>query len=228
LNRCGFRELPPSLRRQHRGMGFKHDDVGAAEMLKSAPDNRLAKAFWRTGWVGFWMQLAVLLVCIGLAVYAMVADRNAGIGTRGQLGLLKYLTVISLLILAFTTFWSFRYILLAGRIADPARGPSPSDVRRTVGIGVAGSTLGLIVSMVIMLFEVTQLFLYFLNVPKAGVPVIQTTAGPATWVSAGDILNFAVLVFMTFIEVLVLALGLWLLFLASTSSEHLPHPQRAE
>ncbi|MDW6023492.1 DUF3611 family protein [Mesorhizobium sp. BAC0120] len=196
-------------------------------MLRSAPDNRLAKAFWRTGWVGFWIQLAILLICIGLAVYALIADRNAGIGTRGQLGVLKYLTIISLLILAFTTFWSFRYILLAGRIADPARCPSASDVRRTVGIGVGASTVGLIVSMVIMLFEVTQLFLYFLNVPKAGVPVIQTTSGPATWVSAGDILNFAILVFMTFIEVIVLALGLWLLFRASTS-EDLPHLQPAE
>jgi Protein of unknown function (DUF3611) len=210
------------------GWSFKHDDFGAAEMLRTAPDNRLAKAFWRTGWVGFWMQLAILLICIGLAVYAMIADRNAGIGTRGQLGLLKYLTVISLLILAFTTFWSFRYILLASRIADPARRPSPSDVRRTVGVGVGASTLGLIVSMVIMLFEVTQLFLYFLNVPKAGVPVIQTTSGPATWVSAGDILNLAVLVFMTFVEVLVLALGLWLLFRASTSLEDFPKPQHAD
>jgi uncharacterized protein DUF3611 len=210
------------------GWSFIHDDCGAAEMLRSAPDNRLAKAFWRTGWVGFWIQLAILLICIGLAVYAMIADRNTGIGTRGQLGLLKYLTIISLLILAFTTFWSFRYILLAGRIADPARGPSPSDVRRTVGIGVAASTMGLIISMLIMMFEVTQLFLYFLNVPKAGVPVIQTTSGPATWVSAGDILNLAILVFMTFIEVIVLALGLWLLFRASTASEDLAHLQPAE
>jgi len=49
--------------------------------------------------------------------------------------------------------------------------------------------VGLILSMLIMLFEVTQLFLHFLRAPKAGVPVVQTTGSPATWVSAGDILG---------------------------------------
>jgi len=170
------------------------------------------------------MQLAILSICIFLTVYAMITDSNSGIGTRGQLGLMKYLTIASLLILAFTTIWSFRYILLSRRIIDPEHSTSPSAVRRIVGIGVAASMLGLILSMLIMLFEVTQLFLYFLRVPKAGVPVIQTTGGPATWVSAGDILNLAVFVLMTFVEVLVLALGLWLLFRASTFSEEFPQP----
>jgi hypothetical protein len=123
--------------------------------------------------------------------------------------------------------WSCRYIILARRIADPEHRPPASAVRRTVAVGVAASTLGLILSMLIMVFEVTQLFLYFLRAPKAGVPVIQAD-GQATWVSAGDILSLAIIVFMTFVEVLVLALGLWLLFRVSTSSAEFPDPYNAE
>jgi hypothetical protein len=207
-------------------MEFLIDGAGTVEMSQPAAGNRLARTFFRTGWVGFWMQIAMGSICIALAIYAFVVDRNASIGTRGALALNQYLTIASLLVLAFTTIWSYRYILLAKRIADPERCPPASTVRRVAGVGVAASTVGLVLSMLIMLFEVVQLFLYFLRAPKAGVPVVQT-GGQATWVSAGDILNLSVVILTTFIEVLVLALSLWLLFRASASSAEFPHPHDA-
>jgi hypothetical protein len=97
-------------------------------------------------------------------------------------------------------------------------------MRRIVWVGVVASSIGLVLSMLIMLFEVIQLFLYFLRVPQAGIPVVQTTGGPATWVSAGDILSLAVVIFTAFVEVLVLALGLWLLFRTTAASAEFPQP----
>jgi hypothetical protein len=176
----------------------------------------LAKAFLRTGRVGFWAQVGVGLVSVAMAISAFVLDRRTSMGTRDTPTLIQYLTAVSLLGLAFTTVWSYRYILLAKRIADPARSPSMISLRHIVWTGVAASTMSLVLSMLIMLFEAVQLFMYFLRAPQAGINVIQTTDGPATWISAGDILSLTVVILMTFVEVLVLALGLWLLFATTT------------
>lgn len=176
----------------------------------------LAKTFLRTGRVGFWAQVAVGAISVAMAISAFVLDRRTSVGTRGSLALIQYLTIVSLLGLAFTAFWSYRYILLADRIADPTLSPSMTSLRRIVWTGVAASTMSLVLSMLIMLFEAVQLFLYFLRAPQAGINVIQTTGGPATWVSAGDILSLTVIILATFVEVLVLALGLWLLFATTT------------
>ncbi|MCB8822023.1 DUF3611 family protein [Microvirga rosea] len=178
----------------------------------------LAKAFLRTGRVGFWAQVGVGSLSVAVAISAFIVDRRTSLGTRGTFVLIQYLTIASLLGLAFTTIWSYRYILLAERIADPARYPSMASLRQIVWTGVAASTLSLIFSMLIILFEAVQLFMYFLRVPQAGVNVIQTTGGPATWVSAGDILNLTVIILATFVEVFVLALGLWLLFTTTAYS----------
>jgi hypothetical protein len=172
----------------------------------------LAKAFSRTGRVGFWAQVGVGSISLAMAISAFVLDRRTSIGTRGTFVLIQYLMIASLLGLAFTTIWFYRYILLAERIADPINSPPMTSLRQIVWTGVAASTTSIVLSMLIMLFEAAQLFMYFLRAPQAGINVIQTTGGPATWVSAGDILNLTVIILTTFVEVLVLALGLWLLF----------------
>ena len=184
----------------------------------------LAKAFLRTGRVGFWAQVGIGLVSVAMTISAFVLDRRTSVGTRGTLALIQSLTAASLFGLAFTTVWSYRYILLADRIADPARSPSITSLRQIVWTGVAASAMSLVLSMLIMLFESVQLFLYFLRAPQAGINVIQTTGGPATWVSAGDILSLTVVILMTFVEVLVLTLGLWLLFATTTYPAEEPAP----
>jgi hypothetical protein len=51
------------------------------------------------------------------------------------------------------------------------------------------STLGIVFSMLVMFLEVAQLLIYFLRAPQAGIPVVQTTGGPVSWVTAADILS---------------------------------------
>ena len=182
----------------------------------SATNGSLARAFSRLGWIGFWLQLAIGSIPVALLIYGFLFGGN--IGTRGRSALIEYLTFGSLLVLAFTTIWSYRYTRLADRIAEPDRRPSASSIQRIAWIGVAASTLGIVFSALVMMLEATLLLLYFLRAPQAGVPVVQMTGGgPASWVSAGDILSLMGLIFTMLVEVIVLALSLWLLFRATVA-----------
>ncbi|MEH2495722.1 sterol desaturase/sphingolipid hydroxylase (fatty acid hydroxylase superfamily) [Bradyrhizobium sp. AZCC 1678] len=181
-------------------------------VLKPSGTGSLARTFARLGRVGFWMQIAIGSIPVALVLYALVFGRDSGGGTRAGLVLVQYLTMMSLLVLLFTTVWFYRYTRLAKRIADADRRPSESSVLGAVWVGIAASTLGIVLSLLIMLLEASQLLLYFLRAPQAGVPVVQTTAGPASWVSAGDILGLLALIVTLSVEIAVLGMGLWLLF----------------
>ena len=64
-----------------------------------------------------------------------------------------------------------------------------------------------------MLFEVGQIFFYFLTAPQGGVPTVQVNG--ATFVSAIDMASLMALVMTMAAEVLVTMMGLWLLFRTS-------------
>jgi len=165
------------------------------------------------------VQVGIGSIPIGLMIYVFAFARNAGAGTRGGLLLIEYLTVFSLLLLAFTTFWSFRYTRLAKRLLDPQQRTSETALNRAAWTGVVASALGIVFSMLVMLAEVTQLLLYFLRAPQAGVPVIQTSGGgPASWVSAADIMSLMALILSLWAELVVLLSSLWLLFRTRVAS----------
>ncbi len=168
------------------------------------------------------MQIAVGSVPLALIIYAFAFGRNPAPGTRAGFPLIEYLSIAGLLVLAFTALWSFRYTRLAARMSDPKRRPVRAAVQKTVWIGVKVSTFGIMLSMLVMFFEVTQLLIYFLRTPQAGVPVIQTTAGPASWVSAADIAGLLALLLTMFVEVTVLVFSLWLLFRTTLPSVEFP------
>jgi len=192
--------------------------------LRPSATDSLARAFSRVGWLGFWMQVAIGAIPVGLILYAFIFGSARPAGTRSGFPLLQYLTIGSLIVLVFTTVWFYRYTRLAGRLADPVRRPSGNSLQRTVWIGAMASAVGIVFSMVVMFFEVAQLLIYFLRAPQAGIPVVQTTAGgPTSWVSAADIFSLMALLLSMFVEVAVLVIGLWLLFRTTTASLEYPH-----
>src|SRR5262245_5666726 len=188
----------------------------------------LGKTFWRLGWLGFWAQIGIVLVSGGLMGYAFIFDSQGGFGTRGQLAMIEYLSIAGLLILIFTTFWFYRYTRLAARIADPERHPGVRAIQRIAWIGVVATTANVVFSMLVTLFEVIQLFVYFLRAPKAGIPVVQTTGGPASWVSAGDILSLLVLILTMAVEVVMVVFSLWLLYRVTVASTEISQSLTAE
>lgn len=190
--------------------------------LRPSPTDSLSQAFLSLGWLGFWMQVAIGTVPLALTIYALAFGRSAAPGTRAGFPLIEYLSMAGLLVLAFTTIWFFHYTRLGIRLADPKHRPARADVQRTLWTGVKASTIAIVLSMLIMLFEVIQLLIYFLRTPQAGVPVVQTTGGPASWVSAADMAGLLALLLTMFVEVTVLAFSLWLLFRTTLPSIEFP------
>lgn len=172
----------------------------------------LARAFIRLGRIGFWAQVVLGSIPVVLIAYTFTFARSAS-GPRAGLAIVEYLTVASLLLLLFTTIWFWRYIRLGRALADPLDRPSPSAVLSRVWTGLVASSLGVLVSLTIMLIEVAHLLFYFLATPQGGVPVFQTAGtGPASWVSAVDMLSLMALLLTLAAELVVLVFGLWLLF----------------
>jgi hypothetical protein len=194
------------------------------KILRPSSSDSLAKAFSRLGWIGFWIQIAIGSIPVILIIYAVIFGRNSSAGTRGGFLLVEYLTIAGLMVLVFTTIWSYRYTRLAEQIADSTRRPSEFAVQRIAWVGVAASASGIVFSMLVMLFEVAQLLIYFLRAPQAGVPVIQTTGGgQASWISAADMMNLMALTLTMFGELAVLSFSLWLLFRTTIASVEYPY-----
>jgi hypothetical protein len=188
-------------------------------MARPSINDSLSVAFSRLGWIGFWLQIAIGSIPVALLLYTVLFGGRDGIGTRGGFAPVGYLTIGSLLVLAFNTFWFYRYTRLAHLIAEPDLCPPIRSLQRAAWVGVGASTLGIVFSALVMVFEAIQLMLYFLRAPQAGVPVIQTTGGgPASWVSAADMMSLMGLIFTMLVEVAVLTLSLWLLFRATAEA----------
>jgi hypothetical protein len=104
-------------------------------------------------------------------------------GTACGFALIEYLTIGSLLVhhnLVLSMYASCKTSCGAGP-------PSPDALpRRAAWIEVAGSTLGIVFSALVMMFEVIQLLVYFLHEPQAGIPVIQTTSGGQLGIGRSD------------------------------------------
>jgi hypothetical protein len=116
-------------------------------------------------------------------------------------------------ILAFTIVWCYRYTRLGRRMAAPTKRPPKASVIRTLWIGVVASGLGILFSMLLMVFEVGRLLFVFLGAPQGGAPVVQVDkSDPGRWVSAIDMVKILADLSVLSAELIVLAITLWLLF----------------
>ncbi|MFB1488970.1 MULTISPECIES: DUF3611 family protein [unclassified Thiocapsa] len=177
--------------------------------LHSPSAENLSRAFAKLGKAGFWLQLVLGSVPVVLMFYSFVFAASPS-GPRAGLPIVEHLTVATLLVLIFTTFWFWRYTKVAQQIADPATRPPESKVVRMVWTGLVATSIGVFLSLVVMIIETSHLLFYFLSVPQGGVPVFQTTV-QASWVSAVDMLSLLALALVLAAEVIALVFGLWLL-----------------
>jgi hypothetical protein len=182
------------------------------EAITPSKGKSLAGAFTRLGWAGFWLQLVFgSLPMLVLAYYLAFSRREPE--TASGFGIPEYLTIINLLILIFTTYWSYRYTWIGWRIRSSEQAPSESHLIGAVWTGVVATTVGMLFSMIAILIDAANLLFYFLKAPQAGIPVIQTGGVEAThWVSSVDMISLMALVLFLFAELIVLIFSLWLLF----------------
>jgi hypothetical protein len=194
------------------------------EAITPSKGKSLAGAFIRLGWTGFWLQVVFGSLPILMTAYYLAFARPDP-DSRGEFGFIGFLTIINLLMLLFTAYWSYRYTRVGKRIRDPEQSPSESYLIGTVWTGVVATTVGMLFSMIAIVIETANLLFYFLKSPQAGIPVIQTS-GPASthWVSSVDMLSLMALVLFLAAELFVLVFSLWLLFRTTLG---LPDPEPA-
>jgi hypothetical protein len=132
---------------------------------------RIGRAFARVGWTGLCLQ--GVLITLPLLMLGSVIFGNV-VGVREPPDFTEYLALVGMLILAFTTFWSFYYTRVARRIEDPARRPTWDSIIKILWIGLWASCLGIVISLLSLFIEVTRLLILFLKAPQAGVPLMRT------------------------------------------------------
>ena len=184
--------------------------------METTDAHRLARAFHRLGWAGLWIQAAFAIAPLVMLAYLVLGKAT---GARPTWGVMDYLALVGLAILAFTAFWSFRYTRLAKRMADPARLPTQSTITRTLWIGLWASCAGIAISLVLLVVEVVRLLILFLKAPQAGVPIMRTELeSRATWVSSLDVVTLLAELCTLVGELVVLGFTLWLLFAVTRRS----------
>lgn len=179
---------------------------------------KIGRAFSRVGWTGLCLQGLLIILPLLMLCYVIFGRVT---GERESFDFTEYLAFFGLLILAFTTFWSFYYTRLAPRIQDPARRPTRDALIKILWIGLWAGCLGIVVSLVTLFIEVIRLLILFLKAPQAGVPAMRTELDSRTqWVSAMDAVGLLAEVCTLAGEFLLLGLTLWLLFKITRGNDY--------
>lgn len=184
--------------------------TAAAAPLSPSAAGVMARALRLWGGIAFWTQIfvAVVPVIVITIVFSSIYGVQAPIRSAGILGMISLVSFLSLLA---TTFWCWRYRKLGRAMADGSAMPTQKSLERTLWVGLTLSSTGIVLSMTVLLAEMTYLLIRFLEAPQGGVPVIQTVQGGTSWISAVDILGMMTVVLTLAAEIVVLVGGLWLL-----------------
>jgi hypothetical protein len=171
----------------------------------------LAKQFSRLGWIGFWIQLVLLMIPVLLLIYVLFLSSPESAQRKG-IDLSNYLSYGSLLVMIFTTFWFLRYSALGRRIASPESRPARSTVMTTLWTGLWAGCLGIVFSMLQMFNAVGRILFVLLVNPQTGLQMAPTPGkDPRMSLSAIDAVSLT--------SLLVLGFTIWLLFRSSGTSK---------
>jgi hypothetical protein len=182
--------------------------------LQWQPENpeRLANQFSRLGWIGFWIQVALLTVPILLLIYVMFLSAPDSAQRRG-IDLTNYLSLGSLLLMVFSTCWFYWYTRIGRRINDPARRPSQASVVRALWIGLWAGCLGIFFSLLVFIAAVWRMLFVLLANPQMGIQIAPNLGEePSLSLSAMDAVSLSSLLLVLSAELIVLVISLWLLF----------------
>lgn len=175
-------------------------------------NERLSKQFLRLGWLGFWLQLALLAVPLLLLGYVLVLQSPESAQQFG-IDLSNYLSYGSLLVMVFTTFWFLRYTRVGKRIADPELRPPRASVERTLWIGLWASCLGIVFYMALLFSAAGRMLFILLANPQTGLMIAPGPGGdPVQSISAVDAISQTALLIIRAAELVVLGFSVWLLF----------------
>ncbi len=184
---------------------------------------QLSRDFLRLGRLGFWMQVILLIVPLTLLLYVLVL-RTPDPARTSSIDLANYLSIGSLVLLAFTTFWFYRYIGLANKIADPTQRPSRDAVINKIWIGIWAGCIGIVFSMILLFSAVGSMLFTLLTLPPGVVIAPASTSSSTEFVTAADAVTLLSVIIVLTAELIVLGLSIWLLFQATRNSKGVANP----
>ena len=185
---------------------------------------QLAGAFRIVGWVGFWLQIVLGTAPIVVALWFLLASPDVNL-FRGRLDLLGWVALVSWALLLFTTLWFLRYVLAGRRMREHAL--PRQRLIRVVATGLVASSVGIVLSAIVLLTEVTRILGAFLKAPQGGIPVIQPGLEGASIITAVDAVSLLGVSLIISAEILVLVLGLYLFYRISVARAAEPAPATA-
>lgn len=173
---------------------------------------RLGEQLISFGRMGFYIQLILLTIPLLFVAYMTIFGRSSNPpSTRLDLG--RFISLTSFVIMAFTTFWFYRYIQL-GRQLRKGEHPVPrSRAVTTIWVGFGAGWIGVIFSVLLLLAAAWQMMFVLLSNPQSGLLVAPNLGtNPGYSISAIDAVSLTLLVISLTAELIVLGLSLWLLF----------------
>jgi hypothetical protein len=181
---------------------------------------RIGGQFSSLGRLGFFIQLALLVVPVLFGLYLLLLRRMGQSGVNG-IGFTNLISLASSLVMIFTTYWFYRYMRLGERIRDPARFPPRSAAVSTLWVGFWAGCLGIALSLLLLLAAAWRILYVLLANPQTGMLVAPNLGGtnPTYSISAIDAVSLLSNVINLGAELLVLGLTLWLLFRVTWPSE---------
>lgn len=182
------------------------------ESLDSSDIHALARTFTRLGWGGLLAQVMMGVIPAAIMVYTLLYSFPAPDESQSALPLIQFFSALDLAFLIFIMVWFVNYTCIGSRIRQaPSRVTLPG-IHRIVWIGVTATTLSILFSMLVLLFEIGNVLFYFLSAPQAGVPPIRQWDVFQRWVSAIDMLSLLALILTLGGEILALVFAQLLLF----------------
>src|SRR5215831_4015551 len=97
------------------------------KIMAATDEQWIANKFRKFGWLGVWIQIVLGILPLVMLCYILLGKAT---GAETRFGFIDYIALASLIILAFTTFWSYLYTRMGRRIADPDQRPEWTEVTK--------------------------------------------------------------------------------------------------
>jgi hypothetical protein len=168
--------------------------------------HKLANAFRRWGWIGFWVQLILGFMPIMVLIFALVFRNLPNSDTSGNSLLFIILSYACLLALLFTLYWCFRYTRLSKKLDQPDKRPAKAEVIRCLWIGLVANVVGMAFAVIVGMGQVgTLLFKMLFSSPSVALYNPRATIVPF------DIIAMQAMINTIAAELIGVIISLWLL-----------------
>ncbi|WP_026735124.1 DUF3611 family protein [Fischerella sp. PCC 9605] len=178
--------------------------------------NRIASEFRIVGWIGFFLQLALGLIPIFIAVPVLFfGDSQRRMANRYSMG--TFFAYACLFVLLFTIYWCFRYTRLSKKIDDPYLRPSKAEVIRDIWIGIIANVGGMIFAVIVMMTQVGLLLNRVLSLPQGASTIYTRVPGaavatPGLPITPLQMMSMQAIVNAIAAELVGVIVALWLLY----------------